>query len=241
MRWQERWVDRFYRSRPGWRDGTVEFHDICRAHVVAGAKILEVGAGPTNQTSRFLASLGELHGVDVSEEVLGNVHLKTSALIRDKRYPYADASFEVAISDYVVEHVDDAEAHLREIHRVLTPGGRYIFRTPNLFHYVALVSRFTWHGFHKLVANPLRAVPSGHHDPWPTVYIMNTPAAVRRYASRARFDIERLDLVEKEPSYGMYARPLFLAFMGYERAVNATRLLAPLRANLFVVLRRSEA
>jgi hypothetical protein len=36
----------------------------------------------------------------------------------------------------------------------------------------------------------------------------------------------------------MSSRALFLAFMAYERAVNATARLAPLRANIFAVLRR---
>jgi hypothetical protein len=44
-------------------------------------------------------------------------------------------------------------------------------------------------------------------------------------------------MVEKEPTYGMAARPLFLAFMAYERLVNASSRLAPLRANMFVALR----
>jgi hypothetical protein len=38
----------------------------------------------------------------------------------------------------------------------------------------------------------------------------------------------------------MLARPLFLAFLAYERAVNATPLLARFRANLFVVLRKPD-
>jgi hypothetical protein len=68
---------------------------------------------------------------------------------------------------------------------------------------------------------------------------MNTPASVRRHARAVGLDVQQLDLVEKEPSYGMVARPLFLAFMAYERIVNASEHLSGLRANIFVVLRRS--
>ena len=239
MTWQETWLDRYYRSRPGWTDGTTVFHqELCRAHAPAGARILEVGAGPTNGTSRFLSTLGEVHGVDVSDEVRGNIHLKTAAVIVDERYPHPDDTFDLAVSSYVVEHVADAAGHLREIHRVLKPGAYYVFRTPNARHYVALVSRLTHHGFHRLVANRLRGLPTGTHDPWPTVYAMNTPDAVRGAAAKSGFDVERLDLIEKEPSYGMLAKPLFVAFMAYERAVNASPLLAPFRANMFVVLRK---
>jgi hypothetical protein len=61
---------------------------------------------------------------------------------------------------------------------------------------------------------------------------------VRRNARRAGLEVESLEMVEKEPSYGMFARPLFLAFMAYERIVNASGRLAGLRANMFVVLRK---
>jgi SAM-dependent methyltransferase len=236
MTWQEAWTDRFYRSRPGWQDGTSEFHELCREHAPPGVRILEVGAGPSNPTSAFLATLGELDGIDVSEEVRSNKHLRKSDLIVGDRYPVPDESFDLVVSNYVVEHVAKPREHLAEIRRVLKPGGRYVFRTPNLVHYVALVSRLTPHRFHLLAANRLRALGPEEHDPWPTVYAMNTPAAVRRHARDAGMEVRRLDMVEQEPSYGMVARPLFLAFMAYERLVNASDRLSGLRANMFVVL-----
>lgn len=236
--WQDVWLDRFYRARPGWRDGTTEFHEICRALVPKGGRILEVGAGPTNTTSAFLATLAELHGIDVDDEVRTNADVAASYLIQQGRYPIADSTFDVAVSNYVVEHVSDPDLHLSEISRILKPGGHYVFRTPNLLHYVALASRSVPHVAHKLMANRLRNLPADHHPPWPTVYAMNTPTLVTRYASRHGFTVERLDLVEKEPCYGLIARPLFLVFVAYERVVNASEALRHFRANMFVVLRK---
>ncbi len=45
------------------------------------------------------------------------------------------ASYDVVISDQVLEHLhpDDVGAHLRGVHQILKPGGRYIFRTPHRF------------------------------------------------------------------------------------------------------------
>jgi SAM-dependent methyltransferase len=234
-------MDRFYRSRPGWTDGTSQFYELCRRIAPQGARILEVGAGPTNPTSAFLATLGEVHGVDVDDEVRGNAHLASSALTVGDRFPFPDESFDFAVSNYVVEHVSDAVAHLSEVYRVLRGGACYAFRTPNLYHYVALVSRASSHTVHKLVANRLRNLPHGSHEPWPTAYVLNTPGTVRRCAQRVGFAVERLDMVEKEPSYGLAARPLFLAFMVYERVVNSTERLAALRANMFVTLRKPVA
>lgn len=236
--WQDRWLDRFYRSHAGWTDGTTEFHELCAQGIPANGTILEVGAGPKNDTSAFLSTLAELHGVDVSDEVRGNPHLRSHAVVRDEHYPFSSGSFDLVVSNYVVEHVQDPDGHLAEIHRVLKPRGRYVFRTPNLFHYVAVVSRFTPYATHRTWANRLRNLAPLHHDPWPTVYAMNTPASVRAHAGRHGFAVEHLDLVEKEPCYGLFARPLFLAFLAYERVVNASDALAWLRANMFVTLRK---
>jgi SAM-dependent methyltransferase len=45
------------------------------------------------------------------------------------------ASYDIVISDQVLEHLhpDDIQAHLRGVHQILKPGGRYIFRTPHRF------------------------------------------------------------------------------------------------------------
>ena len=45
------------------------------------------------------------------------------------------ARYDVVVSDQVLEHLhpDDIEAHLRGVHQILKPGGRYIFSTPHRF------------------------------------------------------------------------------------------------------------
>ena len=45
--------------------------------------------------------------------------------------PFADDAFDVIVSNHVIEHVPDALTHLREIHRVVRPGGIVYLATPN--------------------------------------------------------------------------------------------------------------
>ena len=236
--WQERYLDRYYRRRPSWIDGTTEFHELCEKYLPRGGRFLEIGAGPSNPTSRFLAALGELHGIDPDPAVCHNDSLTSATTIADDRYPFEDSWFDGAVSNYVAEHVTDPASHLREVHRVLKPGSPYLLRTPNRYHYVALVSAVTPHWFHLLIANRLRALDREAHEPYPTVYRMNSESVLRALASRTGFEVELLRHVEKEPSYGMASRVLFLAGMLYERTVNASELLGSLRANLFAVLRK---
>ncbi len=237
IRWQERFLEKFYRSKSAWIDGTTEFHILCSERIAKGGKILEIGAGPSNKTSRFLATLGDVVGLDIDGEVTGNDALKQAVVCTGTEYPFPDASFDAVVSNYVLEHVAAPQAHLREVYRVLKPGGCYIFRTPNLYHYVSLIARATPHWVHMGLVHRLDGRVSGErHDPYPTFHRMNSRQKIRQFAASIGFTVEELRMVEKEPSYGMVARPVFLLFMSYERIVNSTDALAGLRANIFGVL-----
>jgi len=46
--------------------------------------------------------------------------------------PFPDASFECVIAGEIIEHVPNPDALLREIRRVLIPGGTLVLSTPNM-------------------------------------------------------------------------------------------------------------
>jgi SAM-dependent methyltransferase len=238
--WQQTYLARFYGSSSH-VDGTTEFHSMCAAHISSGAAILEVGAGPSNPTSRYLATLGRLSGLDVDPAVQSNEHLADAHVLDSDSYPFADSRFDACISNYVLEHIADPITHLREIRRILKPGGVYLFRTPNRYHYVPVVSRLTPHVIHVAVANRLRNLGKDAHDPYPTHYRLNSRRAIRRVATQAGLQVRELRMVEKEPSYGMASPLLFVTFMLYERVVNSSPVFAALRANIFGLLERPDA
>lgn len=45
--------------------------------------------------------------------------------------PFPDAAFDCVVSFQVIEHIRDDAAFVREVRRVLRPGGRFIVSTPN--------------------------------------------------------------------------------------------------------------
>ena len=233
-----RLFDRYYYSRPNYSGGTTQFHALCSGLIGAKSDILEIGAGPSNRTSDHISGLGHLIGVDVSEELKGNRALVGGCVYDGARLPFADDSFDACVSNYVLEHVEDPTAHFKEVRRVLRPQGVYIFRTPNLLHYVALISRLLPHAAHRLLANKLRGMSNDSHDPWPTVYRSNTRHAIHRLASLASLRLEVCRLIEPEPSYGSASRLLFFPMMFYERLVNSTERLMSIRANILGAMRK---
>ena len=244
MTWQNRYMARFYPADRGFTTGTRDLWALCSANSCKSpdrdrVRILEVGAGPDNQTTEFLATLGDVHGIDMDPAVLTNRALSHATVMGgDERFPVAAGQWDLCVSDYVLEHVKNPALHFSEVWRVLRPGGAYVFRTPNLRHYVTLVARCTPHWVHQLVANRLRALPQEAHEPYPAWYRANSRAALRRLSLGVGFRDLSIAMIEKEPQYGLVARPLFLAFVAYERAVNLTRLLEGWRANILGVARK---
>lgn len=234
--WQQRYLDRYYRHRPGWVDGTTQFHALIAANLPPAAEVLELGPGPANNTSNFLASKYQaVDGLDVDPDAAMNPALRTCHLLTGTAWPLSDAGYDAVVANYVLEHVADPAAMAAEAFRVLRPGGTFIFRAPNLYHYVTGFSRLTPHWVHEKLANRLRKLPADAHDPYPTFYRVNTARTVRRVFARAGFQEKVLEPIEKDPSYGMANKLLFFAFMGYERVVNSTHLLGGFRSNLLGV------
>jgi len=176
--------ERYYFSRSWYISGTLRFHRLIAAFCPENAAILEIGSGPQNATSDYLARLGKVSGLDVSEEVFTNPALREAKVFNGTTSPFSDESFDVCVSNYVLEHVGDAEIHFREVSRVLRAGGFYFFRTPNIWHYVTIGSRLLPHSLHVAMANRMRSLKDAH-DPYPTYYRANSRHILSRLSRGA--------------------------------------------------------
>jgi len=230
--WQYKALSKYYCSCPGWSDARTQFQEFIAKYVQPGSKILELGAGPGSPTSRFLATLGEVTGLDIDPDVKKNPYCHKPIVYDGLNIPCESESFDAVVASYVAEHIEHPLEVCREIHRVLRSGHVYIFRTPNLWHYVSLVAKLTPMWFHRLVSNQLRCLPATAHEPWATYYRMNTRRACRRILTNAGFRISEIRCIETLPSYGVSCRLMFYPLMAWERFLNSTPLLEGLRVNI---------
>ncbi len=106
--------------------------DICRRVTDRRPRILDVGCG-TGANLLMLSKYGDAEGVDVSEDALAFCRergLDNVKLGAAEELPYDDGTFDLVTALDVVEHLDDDLAGLREMRRVLRPGGRVLLFVP---------------------------------------------------------------------------------------------------------------
>jgi len=105
---------------------------ICRKVTDRRPKILDVGCG-TGANLLMLSQYGDAEGVDVSEDALAFCRERGLDRVRlgaGEELPYEDGTFDLVTAFDVVEHMDDDLAGLREMRRVLRPGGRVFLFVP---------------------------------------------------------------------------------------------------------------
>ncbi len=132
-------------------------------------RILDIGCG-TGANLEMLAQFGETEGVDVSPEALHFCRtrgLQNVRLGEAEHLPYEDSVFDLVTGLDVVEHLDDDLGGLKEMRRVLRPGGRALFFVPAFM--------FLW-GVQDDISNHRRRY---------------TLAGLKEVSLRAGFEIER--------------------------------------------------
>ena len=178
---------------------TSPWHELVidRLGAIAGLDVLEIGCGRGGftrwlalQSPRLLIGADFSHvAVDLARGLVDNPSAKFQ--VADIcRIPVKAESYDVVISCETVEHVLDPAASVRELYRVLRPGGRLILTTPNYFNLLGLYRgylravgrRYTEHG---QPVNNFTSIPRvrswlsragfrlvevtslGHYIPWP--------------------------------------------------------------------------
>jgi SAM-dependent methyltransferase len=97
--------------------------DWLREQQAGGAQVLDVGCGDRPYAELFPGAVGF--------DVPGNPHADLHGSL--EAIPVEDASFDVVLCLQVLEHVPDPAAAVRELHRVVRPGGRVLLTTHGIY------------------------------------------------------------------------------------------------------------
>ena len=117
---------------------------LLQPHLPSAAVVLDIGAGEGYLAQRVQAAIAErglparLAACDLFPENFRVADVPCHAIDLDGGLHLPDASVDLAYSVEVLEHLEDQFAFLREVCRVLRPGGRFVVTTPNV---LSLTSR----------------------------------------------------------------------------------------------------
>jgi ubiquinone/menaquinone biosynthesis C-methylase UbiE len=123
---------------------------LLKAYVIAAnlvkGDLLEVGCGEGRGIDWLLPKCNSYSAIDKIQPVIDKLkHKYPQANFISGNLPplpYADQSFDTVVSFQVIEHIRDDHFYLKEINRILKPGGTAYITTPNR---PMSLSRNPWH------------------------------------------------------------------------------------------------
>ncbi|HQE91869.1 MAG TPA: class I SAM-dependent methyltransferase [Anaerolineae bacterium] len=218
----ERYRRHYAALRPGWEHATARYQQWVAAHLTADSHILDLGCGRGGVVER-LGTTGQWIGCDPDWRSLKE-HRHTQLLrsqASSERLPFAAATFDVVVASWVLEHLPCPTLTFGEVARVLRPGGRFFFLTPNLRHPLPRLSQ--WLARLKTLQKKFTAAfyRRASADTFPVHYHANTVEDIARLAARSGLRLIQMEWVA-DPSYGALTDPTFIFSVCLEELLPPT-------------------
>ena len=195
-------------------DGTIAFYTRINALILPESVVVDAGCGrgafledPVEYRRNLRLLKGKcfhMIGLDVDAAGEFNPGVDEFRLIDRDAWPVQNASVDVCVCDYVLEHVAEPVEFIAECWRILKPGGFLCIRTSNLLSYFGLLAKLS----------PLKVQPAllrkgkgrlSTQETFKTFYRANTLFRLRRLLTAQGFQ----GVVygnESEPGYLSFSR-----------------------------------
>lgn len=121
-------------DRHWWYRGRRRVLDVALRSLVSapGTRVLDAGCG-SGRNMVDLQHLGPVTGIELSPPSVQVARARNVGEVVEGsvlEMPFADSSFQLAVSLDVIEHLEDDIGALRELRRVVAPGGRLLVTVP---------------------------------------------------------------------------------------------------------------
>jgi SAM-dependent methyltransferase len=177
----------------------VRYAQALRRELPPGGRWLELGCGRQivpgwalgrDDQQALVASASLVVGVDLDPAIREHDLIRHKVMASGYALPFRDGALDVVTANMVMEHVERPVALLSEIARVLRPGGRLIFHTPNRRHPAVSAARLVPERAKKRLVWWLER--RRESDVFETYYRLNRNADIEAGARAAGFTVALL-------------------------------------------------
>ncbi len=227
---------------PGLRYSHGFYEDYLRKYVNTGTRWLDLGCGHEvlprwrrEEEIRLVGLCDQIVGLDAD---LWSLRRHSSIVHRVcanvNNLPFKDGVFNLVTANMVVEHFDDPGRALKEVSRVLRPGGIFMFHTPNAYGYGTILGRLVpeW-----LKGGMIRLLQGRREqDVFRTFYRINSPKRISLIGSEVGFEVLEIRMLTSTANF-VNIPPLAALELLWIRLLR-TDSFKRFRQNMLVVLRK---
>jgi SAM-dependent methyltransferase len=218
---QTTYRERYRAARPGWLAGGDQFDFVVQRWLGKDSAVLDLGCGRTGGIERFWRDVRLAVGIDPDRESLRDRKNELPVVLGGGDHlPFPDATFDMVVSVWVLEHLDAPDRVFAEVSRVMRPGGHFVFLTPNAMNPLILANRLgqlaPW--LQRRLVSDIYGRAKG--DTFAVRYRANSTRRLRGLAKRSGFSVMELRVIA-DPTYVAFNRAMFRAAIVAERLLPA--------------------
>lgn len=223
MNRQEFYREEYRRLNPGWKDSQTIYHEILDIYTKEDTRILDVGCGHSDLLKQVHNKTLHTYGIDPDKKALGkNKFIKNKVVGSADNLPFQNNFFDLVISSWVLEHLENPGKVFQGIYRVLRPGGKVIFLTPNVWNYNVWFIMLIPNKLHNYFTRKLYG--RQENDTYPVRYKINSVRKINKTLLPIGFKKIQL-ILNGDPSYISFNGLLFKLACLIERLFK-TKLLS---------------
>lgn len=213
----------FYRQKykeiyPGWKDSQTLYADYIKKYTMSKSKILDIGCGHSTFLKDIYSLTPYTYGIDPDQSAIQkNTIIKNKYVGVAELLPFENNFFDIVVSAWVMEHLKNPEVVFKEIYRVLKPGGKVIFLTPNVFNYNVWIIRLIPEIFHDFLNRKL--YDRQEHDTFKKFYRINSVDKINSISKNTGFKNVNI-ILNGDPTYISFNESLFRFACFLESIIN---------------------